>query len=196
MANDTTAYISIPIIEAMIFRVEQGDSDIEYENVIKAMSSSILNYYFPLVNGFLVVLTSEQNQNQSHDYDYGYGSRVFRIRRHCPDSRGIVDHTVTVVETEKRVDPSSLEASLERLENALENPESTTGVGRCWALLIRGVEFMFYEYHQHRPGNYRLLPWGPRDQPEWNVYHVRRDAETIDWMFRRMVQQDDPPIRP
>ena len=72
MANDTTAYISIPIIEAMIFRVEQGDSDIEYENVIKAMSSSILNYYFPLVNGFLVVLTSEQNQKQSHDYDYGY----------------------------------------------------------------------------------------------------------------------------
>ena len=195
MANDNI-YISIHIIEAMVYNVEQEDSDTEYENATKAMSSSILNYYFPLVNGFLVTLTSEENQNNK-EYDYGYGSGVFfRFRRHVLNSIGFLDRTVTVVETEKRVDPSSLEASLERLENALENSESTTGVGRCWALLIRGVEFMFYEYHQHRPGNYRLLPWGPRDQPEWNVYHVRRDAETIDWMFRRMVQQDDPPIRP
>lgn len=52
MANDTTIYISIPIIEAMVFRVEQEDSDTEYENAIKAMSSSILGYYFPPVNRF------------------------------------------------------------------------------------------------------------------------------------------------
>lgn len=166
MANDTTIYISIPIIEAMVFRVEQEDSDTEYENAIKAMSSSILGYYFPPVNGFSVTLTSERNRNNDKEYDYGYESRIFRIRRHGLNSRGIVDHTVTA------------------------------GVGRCWVLLIRGVEFMFYEYHQHQPGNHCLLPWGPRYQPGRNVYHVRWDAETIDWMLRRMVQQDTPPIRP
>lgn len=96
----------------------------------------------------------------------------------------------------KQLDSGSLEAAFERLENALENSESTTRVGRCWALLIRGVEFMFYEYHQNRPGNHRLLPWGSPDQPERNGYHVRRDAETIDWMLRQMIQQDTPPIRP
>lgn len=194
MANDNI-YISIHIIEAMVYNVEQEDSDTEYENATKAMSSSILNYYFPLVNGFLVTLTSEENKN-NEEYDYGYGSRVFRFRRHLLNSIGFLDRTVTVVETKKQIDSGSLEAAFERLENALENSESTTRVGRYWALLIRGVEFMFYEYQQNRPGNHRLLPWGSPDQPERNVYHVRRDAETIDWMLRQMIQQDTPPIRP
>ena len=194
MANDNI-YISIHIIEAMVYNVEQEDSDTEYENATKAMSSSILNYYFPLVNGFLVTLTSEENKN-NEEYDYGYGSRVFRFRRRVLNSIGFLDRTVTVVETKKQIDYGSLEAAFERLENALENSESTTRVGRCWALLIRGVEFMFYEYQQNRPGNHRLLPWGSPDQPERNVYHVRRDAETIDWMLRQMIQQDTPPIRP
>ena len=194
MANDNI-YISIHIIEAMVYNVEQEDSDTEYENATKAMSSSILNYYFPLVNGFLVTLTSEENKN-NEEYDYDYGSRVFRFRRHLLNSIGFLDRTVTVVETKKQIDYGSLEAAFERLENALENSESTTRVGRYWALLIRGVEFMFYEYQQNRPGNHRLLPWGSPDQPERNVYHVRRDAETIDWMLRQMIQQDTPPIRP
>lgn len=194
MANDNI-YISIHIIEAMVYNVEQEDSDTEYENATKAMSSSILNYYFPLVNGFLVTLTSEENKN-NEEYDYDYGSRVFRFRRHLLNSIGFLDRTVTVVETKKQIDSGSLEAAFERLENALENSESTTRVGRYWALLIRGVEFMFYEYQQNRPGNHRLLPWGSPDQPERNVYHVRRDAETIDWMLRQMIQQDTPPIRP
>ena len=194
MANDNI-YISIHIIEAMVYNVEQEDSDTEYENATKAMSSSILNYYFPLVNGFLVTLTSEENKN-NEEYDYGYGSRVFRFRRRVLNSIGFLDRTVTVVETKKQIDYGSLEAAFERLENALENSESTTRVGRYWALLIRGVEFMFYEYQQNRPGNHRLLPWGSPDQPERNVYHVRRDAETIDWMLRQMIQQDTPPIRP
>ena len=179
----------------MVYNVEQEDSDTEYENATKAMSSSILNYYFPLVNGFLVTLTSEENKN-NEEYDYGYGSRVFRFRRHVLNSIGFLDRTVTVVETKKQIDYGSLEAAFERLENALENSESTTRVGRYWALLIRGVEFMFYEYQQNRPGNHPLLPWGSPDQPERNVYHVRRDAETIDWMLRQMIQQDTPPIRP
>ena len=107
------------------------------------MLSSILNYYFPLVNGFSVTLTSEQNRDNENEYDYGYGSRGFRIRRHSINGKGIIDHTVTVAETKKQIDAGPLEALPVRLENALENPESTTGVGRCWALLIRGVEFMF-----------------------------------------------------
>lgn len=56
-----------------------------------------------------------------------------------------------------------MDASLDQLENVLEN--WNTEFGRCWALLIQGVEFMFYEYHQHRPVNNRLLPWGSPDQP-------------------------------
>lgn len=51
---------------------------------------------------------------------------------------------------------------------------------------------MFYEYHQHRPVNNRLLPWG--HQPGQNTYHVRRDSEIIDWMLRRMIQQDTRPF--
>lgn len=173
MAN----YISIPILDELVRFAEQ---DSRYEDAVKAMSSSILVHYFPPLNGFSVV--SEHNRN-NHYADY----IVLRIQRRFPGDRGIVDHTV--VEAKKQTDP--LDGSLEQLENALEN--SNTEFGRCWALLIRGVEFMFYEYHQHRPVNNRLLPWG--HQPGQNTYHVRRDSEIIDWMLRRMVQQDTPPIR-
>lgn len=144
------------------------------------MSSSILVHYFPPLNGFSVV--SVQNRND-HYADY----IVLRIQRRFPGDRGIVDHTV--VEAKNQTDP--LDGSLEQLENALEN--SNTEFGRCWALLIRGVEFMFYKYHQHRPVNNRLHPWG--HSPGQNTYHVRRDSEIIDWMLRRMIQQDTPPIR-
>lgn len=186
MANETI-YISFPIVETVVLRAEQEDS--EYENSVKAMSSAILNYYFPPVNGFAVF------SEQSRPNDYGYKTYAARIRRHFEDGRAIDNHTVAVVEMKKQVDSGSLDTSLERLEHAVENSKSATEAGRCWALLIRGVEFMFYEYHQHRPGNDRLLPWGPPDQPERNVYHVRQDAGTIDWMLRRMAQQDTPPIR-
>lgn len=70
MANDNI-YISIHIIEAMVYNVEQEESDTKYGNATKAISSSILNHYFSLVNGFLVTLTSEENQNNK-EYDYGY----------------------------------------------------------------------------------------------------------------------------
>lgn len=173
-------YISIPIIDELVLFAEQ---DSEYEDAVKAMSSSILVHYFPPLSGFSVV--SEQNRN-NHYADY----IVLRIQRRFPGDRGIVDHTV--VEAKKQIDP--LDASLEQLENALEN--SNTEFGRCWALLIRGVEFMFYEYHQYRPVNNRLLPWGPPDQLGRNTYHVRHDSETIDWMLRQMIQQATPPARP
>ena len=173
MAN----YISIPILDELVHFAEQ---DSKYEDAVKAMSSSILVHYFPPLKGFSVV--SEQNRN-NHYADY----IVLRIQRRFPGDRGIVDHTV--VEAKKQTDP--LDGSLEQLENALEN--SNNEFGRCWALLIRGVEFMFYKYHQHRPVNNRLLPWG--HQPGQNTYHVQRDSEIIDWMLRRMIQQDTPPIR-
>lgn len=173
MAN----YISIPMLDELVHFAEQ---DSKYEDAVKAMSSSILVHYFPPLKGFSVV--SEQNRN-NHYADY----IVLRIQRRFPGDRGIVDHTV--VEAKKQTDP--LDGSLEQLENALEN--SNTEFGRCWALLIRGVEFMFYKYHQHRPVNNRLLPWG--HQPGQNTYHVQRDSEIIDWMLRRMIQQDNPPIR-
>lgn len=175
MAN----YISILILDELVHFAEQ---DSKYEDAVKAMSSSILNHYFPPLNGFSVV--SEQNRN-NHYADY----IVLRVQRRFPGDRGIVDHSV--VEAKKQTD--ALDASLEQLENALEH--SNTEFGRCWAMLIRGVEFMFYEYHQHRPVNHRLLPWGPPNQPGRHTYHVRHDCEIIDWMLRRMVQQDTPPAR-
>lgn len=49
----------------MVYNVEQEDSDTEYENATKAMSSSILNYYFPLVNGFLVTLPKKTKTTRS-----------------------------------------------------------------------------------------------------------------------------------
>lgn len=174
MAN----YLSIPILDELVCFAEQ---DSEYEDAVKAMLSSILVHYFPPLDGFSVV--SKQNRN-NHYVDY----IVLRMQHQFPGDRGIIDHTV--VEVKKQTGP--LDTSLKQLENALEN--SNTEFGRCWALLIRGVEFMFYEYHQNRPVNNRLLPWG--HQPRQNTYHVRHDSEKIDWMLRRMIQQDIPPIRP
>lgn len=172
-------YISIPILAEFVRFAEQ---DSKYEDAIKAMSSSILNHYFPPSTGYSVV--SEQNRN-NHYADY----IVLRIQLRFPGDRGIVDHTV--VEAKKQTDP--LHASLEQLENALEN--SNTEFGRCWALLIRGTDFMFYEYHQNRSANDRLLPWGPPDQPRQNKFHVRRDATIIDRMLRHMIQHHTPPAR-
>lgn len=173
MAN----YISVPILDELVRFAEQ---DSRYEDAVKASSSSILAHNFSPLNSFVVA--PKQNRN-NHYTDF----IVLRIQRRFPGDREIVDHTV--VKVKRQAD--SLDESLKELENVLEN--SNTEFGCCWALLIRGVEFMFYEYHQSRPVDNRLLPWG--HQLGQNTYHVRRDSEIIDGMFQRMIQQDTPAIR-
>ncbi|OJD12508.1 hypothetical protein ACJ73_09340 [Blastomyces percursus] len=174
MAN----YISLPILDELV-RFAEHDS--EYEDSAKAMASGVLNYYFPATNGFTVA--PEQNRNDHSDFI------ILRIQRRFPGDRGVVDHTLA--EAKKTAD--SVQAALEQLENALEN--ANTEFGRCWAILVHGCTFYFYEYHLNLPLNARLIPWGPPGQLSRNSFHARNDSVAIDWMLRHMGQNNTPPSR-
>ncbi|KAL1847789.1 hypothetical protein Plec18167_002521 [Paecilomyces lecythidis] len=171
-------YLSLPILDEVV-RFAENDST--YEDSVKAMASAILNYYFPATSGYTVA--PEQNRN-NHFPDF----IILRIQRRFPGDRGVVDHTLA--EAKRNSDP--LEASLDQLQGALD--EANTEFGRCWALMIRGPEFGFYEYHENLPENARLVPWGPPNQQR-NTFHARNDCVIIDWMLRHMVQNDAPPAR-
>ncbi|GLA30358.1 hypothetical protein M752DRAFT_279533 [Aspergillus phoenicis ATCC 13157] len=173
-------YLSQPIIDEVVRFVEE---DSRYEDSVKAMAAGILTYYFPIANGFLVV--PEQNRgDQFPDFI------IFRIQRRFPGDRSVVDHTVT----EAKKSDDSIPASLEQLQNALEH--SNTGFRRCWAILVHGATFYFYEYHESLPPNNRLLPWAPPGRPQGqNAFHARQNSVEIDWMLRHMAQNDTPPAR-
>ncbi|EEH11157.1 predicted protein [Histoplasma capsulatum G186AR] len=175
MAN----YLSLPILHEL---VQFAEEDALYEDSIKAMASGILNYYFPATNGFTVA--PEQNR-QGNIADF----IILRIQRRFPGDRGVVDHTVA----EAKRDTDSITAALEQLENALE--QANTEFGRCWAMLIHGCNFQFFEYHIHLPAGERLIPWGPPNQPSQNLFHCRNESVTIDWMLRHMGQNNTPPAR-
>lgn len=175
-----TLYSSLPILEELICRVED-DTD-HHGNWIKAIADGILAYHFTAVNGFVTVAPA---QPQNEDYaDF----IIRRIQRHSLGDRGLVDHAVAGA-TKK----GSSDASLHQLEKALG--QSNTESGRCWALMIHGTRFSFYEYHLSLPPNHRLIPWGPSSQPARNSFHVRHDAAIIDLMLQRMAQDKAPPAR-
>lgn len=152
------------------------------EDAVKAMASGILNYYFPAANGWTVA--PEQNWNDNYaDFI------ILRIQRRFPGDRGFIDHTVA----EAKRTSDALQASLEQLENAVEH--ANTEFGRCWAIMIHGFTFKFYEYHRNLPEHARLLPWGPPDQQQQNSFHALHDSVIIDWMLRHMAQHDTPTAR-
>lgn len=172
-------YLSIPILDELVRFVE---NDSTYEDAVKAMASGILSYYFPPTNGYTVA--PEQNRNDNYaDFI------ILRIQRRFPGDRGVIDHTVA--EAKRTSDP--LGASLEQLENALEH--ANTEFKRCWAIMIHGYTFKFYEYHGNLPAHARLIPWGPPNQAQQNSFHARIDSLAIDWMLRHMAQNDTPLAR-
>jgi hypothetical protein len=70
-----------------------------------------------------------------------------------------------------------------------------TELGRFYAIVVHGIKFKFYEYHQTLPAHARLIPWGPLNQRQpRNSFHARNVSFEIDWMLRYMVQNDIPPV--
>lgn len=97
----------------------------------------------------------------------------------------MVVHTLVVV----KGGGESLVATLERMEEA--NMGAGAGVG-CWAVVVLGAVFAFYEYRRERPLGSRLVPWGPPEPPRENRFHVRRDVESVEWMLRYMARNASP----
>lgn len=113
-------YISIPIIDELVLFAEQVS---EYEDAVKAISSSILVHYFPPLSGFSVV--SEQNWN-NHYANY----IVLRIQCWFPGDRGIVDHTVVEAKKNRLIHwMHHLDNSKMRLRTQIL---SLDVVGHCW----------------------------------------------------------------
>ncbi|KGO77092.1 hypothetical protein PITC_024480 [Penicillium italicum] len=163
--------------------VQFVENDSTREDSVKAMASGILNNYFPVANGYTVASKQNRNNNLA-DFI------ILRIQRRFPGDRVIVDH----IFVEAKRASEKLQASLEQLENALEH--ANTQFGRCWAIIIHGTDFKFYEYHQNRTEHARLLPWGPPNQSQLqNSFHARNDSVEVEWMLRHMAQNDTPPAR-
>ncbi|KFZ11446.1 hypothetical protein V501_04776 [Pseudogymnoascus sp. VKM F-4519 (FW-2642)] len=170
-------YLSVPILEELVQSVEDSPT---YE-AVNAMASGILSYYFTPVNGYVVALERGRNV-------HGADMAIYRIRRRFPGNQSTLDHTFIGVKGP--VAPTK--QSLDLLEGGLER--STTRSVSCWAMMILGSNFEFYQHHILQPVNNRLAPWGPPDQDQArNSFHVRDDSAAIDWMLRHMLQCNAPP---
>ncbi|KAJ5483140.1 hypothetical protein N7530_002386 [Penicillium desertorum] len=170
----------LPILNELVHFVE---NDSTYEDSVEAMASGILNYYFPATNGYTVAPEQSLNNNFA-DFIIHVSNVGF------PGDRGVIDHTFAEV---KRAS-DNLQASLEQLEHALEH--ANTQFGRCWAIMIHGIKFKFYEYHRNLPEHACLIPRGPPNQRQRrNTFHARNDSVEVDWMLRRMAQNGTPPAR-
>ncbi|KAK2814332.1 hypothetical protein FQN49_008216 [Arthroderma sp. PD_2] len=174
MAN----YISIPILAEL---VQFAEHDSEHEDSAKALASGVLNYYFTAINGFIVA--PEQNKS-NHRPDF----IILRVLRRFLGDRGVANHVIAIAEAIKQAE--SFERSLEQLEDVLE--QGNMEFGRCWAILVRGCTFCFYEYHSNLPANSRLIPWVPPGQSQ-NEFHGRSDSMVVDWMLRHIAQNTSPP---
>lgn len=172
------SYLSIDILEEHLRFVEE---DSRYEDAVKAMTPGILTYYFTPTAGFLVA--PEQNRNDNYaDFI------IIRIQRRFRGDRGLVDHCV--VEAKKESD--NVDAAMDQLVNALDH--ANTQYGRCWAMLVVGPRFHFFEYHCNLPTNHRLLPCFPPGEST-NEFHARHASGAIDAMLRHMQQHHTPPAR-
>ena len=77
------------------------------------------------------------------------------------------------------------------MEAVLE--KCNTVVGRCWAVVVHGLELGFYEYHENLPVKGRLVLWDMAAQLTRNAFHVRNDSLVMDGMLRYMTQQTPDP---
>ncbi|KAI9042009.1 uncharacterized protein KD926_006346 [Aspergillus affinis] len=172
------AYLSLDAFQELIDSIVSNPAS---ANPNKALANSLLNFHFPITNGYIIV-------PEHHSPE----SIILRVQRHqCHSGDRIVIHH-TVAKTGQATDDTN--ASLKQLERALDlsNPDS----GRCWALLLHGLELRFYEYHRSLPVDERLVPWGLlASQPPRDSYHARSDNVIIEGMLQYMAKHSTPDPR-
>jgi hypothetical protein len=123
MAN----YLSIPILDALIRSVEE---DSPSESGVISIASAVLSHLFQPANGFTMV-AGQHRDNTVADVV------ILRVQRLVPGHSAVVDHTVVEV---KR-GPESIGSATEQMETIMKG--AITEFGRCWAVIVRGPQFMF-----------------------------------------------------
>ncbi|OJJ67558.1 hypothetical protein ASPBRDRAFT_47614 [Aspergillus brasiliensis CBS 101740] len=167
------AYLTIPILEEFIRRVEE---DPRNESAVKAMTSGILTYYFTIENGFIVSPKSTGSLSTGFEYI------IRHIQSDSLAERKIIDHTVVRLEVD-----DSLQGCVSRLQLSIR--DRNNGMGSCWAILVCAHMFYFYEYRGMGPENECLVPWAPPGRvQEPDGFHVRRDSVQIEWMLRYIAE--------
>lgn len=175
-------YLSLPILNEAVRFVEDDSIN---ESSVKAMAVGILNYYFPAANNCTVA-------PKQHRYNSQADFVILRIQPQFPGNRAVYDHAIA----EARSSMDSFKSILEHLEDTLEH--ANIPFERCWAIVIHGAIFNFYEYHRNLPENERLIPCGPPTESQRerrDSFHARNDSVEIDWMLRHVAQNDTPPAR-
>lgn len=168
------AYLSLPIIQELVDLVERDPAQ---GNWVKALASSLLNHYFPPVNGWTVATGHTRNiSNRPAD------SIILRIQRLLPGERKLADHIMVEAKTNSTDD---LDADLGQLENAIKQSHTQS----CWVVLFHGLDVLFYEYHGHLPETQRLIPTGRASKTLRNRFHVRRDSFAIEEMLMQLQLQ-------
>ncbi|KAH8426083.1 uncharacterized protein LDX57_003824 [Aspergillus melleus] len=172
------AYISLAAVQVILDSVV---SDPIPGNEVKALSNTLLHLYFLVTDGWII--TPER---------HGLDSVILRIRhyqRRYPDDLTPIHHTVALAGP---TTGDNTKASLKQLEQALDLSNPDPDSGRCWALLFRGLELRFYEYHRSRPVGERLAPWALKSQSLGDSYHVRNDSVVVEEMLQHMTQHSMP----
>ncbi|KAJ6014889.1 hypothetical protein N7540_009480 [Penicillium herquei] len=172
------SYLSFPIIDAFITFVDEKS---DFENNLKALLNSLLNHEFPLTMGYG---TAALLRRKASYPDF----KVFHLQSLSLSDRGIVDHVLV----EAKHPDERLEDTISQLITALES--ANTEHGRCWAIMVNGTAFSFYEYHANFPVSHRLIPWCPLGQST-NTFNLRRDPQVIESIFDHMRQKNEPPAR-
>lgn len=172
-----TLYLSVEILEEFVIHVEKSKD----ENAIKTMTFGILSHYFSPTGGYAVAFGPRR---EGHYTDFV----ILRMPPLPPAERGIFDHCVVKARCES-VDVQTALAELES-DGGLTNTEH----GRCWALLIVGARFSFFEYHQNLPPGRRLLSRVPLGGST-NEFHALHDSPAVDKMLRHMYRHPVPPAR-
>jgi hypothetical protein len=144
---------------------------------MKTLANSILSFYFPIFNGWLMTPGQSRSNRPAE-------SIFLRLQRRSAGDRGISDHVVA--EVKRKAD--SVEVVIQQLENTLAYSETESG--RYWVIIFDGLHILFYEYHGSHPRNHRLVPIGPPSQPGRNEFHVRTDSLVVDEMFGYLLQRE------
>ncbi|KAK1144003.1 hypothetical protein N8T08_005912 [Aspergillus melleus] len=175
------AYLSLAAIQVVIDSV---DSDPTPGNGVKALSNTLLHLYFLVTDGWIIA-------PQRHGLD-SIILRIHHYQRRYPDDLAPIHHTVTLAGP---ATGDNTKASLRQLEEALDvsNPDPVSG--RCWAVLFRGLELRFFEYHRSLPVGERLVSWALESQSLGDSFHVRNDSVVVEEMLQYMTQHSIPDPR-
>lgn len=172
-------YLSVEILEEFVILAEKSKD----ANAVKTMTFGILSHYFTPTSGYAIV-PGQRRQDQDQHTDFV----VVRLPPLPPSERRIVDHCMVKV----RCESDDVETALSELEKDLEH--ANTEHGRCWALLIVGAQFNFFEYHHNLPLGQRLLSRIPLGGST-NEFHALHDGPAVEKMLRYTNRHPVPPVR-